>query len=281
MFVATSVVFQWKPTPSSSSSSSIDALNRSPAAAAGQKRSRRSDEEEHQDDNDNEDACNIRKDSGISLEDERHEKKKQRQQQLQQQQPHIQPIRKKQRVMSAEESMLSRTLPAPMLFADQLPRNMIHPLDRHHLPPPRLAFTSPTRHSVTLPAISSITSSVIFPPPPPPSVRTKAPPSATTSRRSNSSPCAIRPSPPKPAPRAPPQFVCDKVTDTGKVCGQTFRRSYDLSRHQTIHLKNRPYCHCQQCGKKFTRMDALRRHERVQGHGNPGRQEQPQSRARK
>ncbi|KAI7856166.1 hypothetical protein BDC45DRAFT_504485, partial [Circinella umbellata] len=65
-------------------------------------------------------------------------------------------------------------------------------------------------------------------------------------------------------------FVCEKmVDDIGRMCGQTFRRSYDLSRHQAIHLRNRPYCYCAQCGKKFTRMDALRRHERVQGHSPP------------
>jgi hypothetical protein len=63
------------------------------------------------------------------------------------------------------------------------------------------------------------------------------------------------------------QFVCDHVdTSTGKVCSQAFRRSYDLSRHQMIHLKNRPFCYCHTCGKKFTRLDALRRHERIQGH---------------
>ncbi|SAM08817.1 hypothetical protein [Absidia glauca] len=64
-------------------------------------------------------------------------------------------------------------------------------------------------------------------------------------------------------------FVCDHMTARGHICGQTFRRSYDLSRHQTIHLKNRPFCTCQQCGKKFTRTDALQRHQRVQGHHHP------------
>ncbi|KAI7900331.1 uncharacterized protein BX663DRAFT_518293 [Cokeromyces recurvatus] len=74
-------------------------------------------------------------------------------------------------------------------------------------------------------------------------------------------------------------YQCDHIAESGKVCGQTFRRSYDLSRHQTIHLKNRPFCYCDKCGKKFTRMDALRRHERVQGHYSSSAQHQKQHRS--
>lgn len=62
------------------------------------------------------------------------------------------------------------------------------------------------------------------------------------------------------------QFICEHIDSTGKTCCQAFRRSYDLSRHQSIHMKNRPLCYCRACGKKFTRLDALRRHERIQGH---------------
>ncbi|KAI8333767.1 hypothetical protein BD560DRAFT_414892 [Blakeslea trispora] len=62
-------------------------------------------------------------------------------------------------------------------------------------------------------------------------------------------------------------YVCYHIdSGTGKMCCQAFRRSYDLSRHQSIHLKNRPFCRCHTCGKKFTRLDALRRHQRIQGH---------------
>ncbi|ORZ15754.1 hypothetical protein BCR42DRAFT_438008 [Absidia repens] len=68
------------------------------------------------------------------------------------------------------------------------------------------------------------------------------------------------------SPSTSPIYFCKKVTESGNICGQTFQRPYDLSRHQTIHLKNRPFVYCQQCGKRFTRVDALRRHERVQGH---------------
>ncbi|KAI8066902.1 hypothetical protein BC940DRAFT_367930 [Gongronella butleri] len=61
-------------------------------------------------------------------------------------------------------------------------------------------------------------------------------------------------------------YTCVHPKKDGGVCGQTFQRPYDLTRHQTMHMKNRPYVYCQVCTKRFTRLDALRRHERVQGH---------------
>ena len=63
-------------------------------------------------------------------------------------------------------------------------------------------------------------------------------------------------------------FLCRQIMDTKSksLCSRAFRRSYDLSRHQKVHLKNRPLYSCQFCHKKFTRLDALKRHERVQGH---------------
>lgn len=110
----------------------------------------------------------------------------------------------------------------------------------------------------TLPALSSIT---CLPP-------------LLTSQQQHLPP--IQQQPLQPARNNTNVFLCEQVTQ-GKRCGQTFRRSYDLSRHQTIHLVNRPFCYCQQCGKKFTRMDALRRHERVQGHVGSKNQQQKRS----
>ncbi|ORE04247.1 hypothetical protein BCV72DRAFT_307524 [Rhizopus microsporus var. microsporus] len=68
----------------------------------------------------------------------------------------------------------------------------------------------------------------------------------------------------------PSPFVCKHIIDpvTGTICHQSFRRSYDLSRHQMIHLKYRPLFHCTHCDRKFTRLDALRRHERIQKHSS-------------
>ncbi|SAM05548.1 hypothetical protein [Absidia glauca] len=67
-------------------------------------------------------------------------------------------------------------------------------------------------------------------------------------------------------PSPPSVYLCNHLVGDGNMCGQTFQRPYDLARHQSIHLKNRPFVYCQQCNKRFTRVDALRRHERVQGH---------------
>ncbi|KAI9019383.1 hypothetical protein CLU79DRAFT_758574 [Phycomyces nitens] len=220
-----------------------------------------------------------RKDSGISLDE---------------------PIRKKQRLVSTPSRKL------PELSSPLIPHHsnsfiehkspMIHPLDirRTSLSPPSpplhtcMRGTSPgPSPAIVLPAISFITSvsepldlqlapihhSRSHDPTLSPARYPLSPPTSV------SSPVSFAPLLPANAERPAVQttnislgqFVCDRVIDlaTGRTCNQAFRRSYDLTRHQTTHLQDRPYRHCEQCGKKFTRLDALRRHERVQGHHPP------------
>lgn len=192
-------------------------------------------------------TTDCRKDSGISMDE---------------------PLRKKQRIMSADHP---RKLPNPSLRNGHLPHfdptttTLLHPLEIRRpstAPLPSPPPISPFRGGPTLPAISSITSTMTLLDP-------QLAPIQNNNKRSRSSVSSTQHSHNIQQQNA--VFVCEHETN-GKVCGQTFRRSYDLSRHQTIHLENRPFCYCEKCGRRFTRMDALRRHERVQGHASASKQ---------
>lgn len=250
-------------------------------------------------------SCSIRKDSGISL-DEPIDDKKQQSMPIDQMRTRKLPdlyYSPPPPLLQQQQHRPSVFEPAPQPFIHPLDfrRSSTAPPS----PPPFASFPAPVA-PIKLPAISSITSTTdshdsaqlapIFP-----FTAEKGTPSPPHRPRSSSSQTIAPPPPPSsPLPgltaaaallaprttattttkhhaartrqsgnsRAPGQFLCEHIVDpaTKRICGQTFRRSYDLSRHQSIHLKNRPFCYCAQCGKKFTRMDALRRHERVQGH---------------
>ncbi|KAI8995836.1 hypothetical protein BC832DRAFT_525891, partial [Gaertneriomyces semiglobifer] len=47
-----------------------------------------------------------------------------------------------------------------------------------------------------------------------------------------------------------------------ELCPSAFGRRHDLKRHVRIHLGIRPY-ECGTCGRSFTRVDALNRHNVV------------------
>ncbi|KAG2227952.1 hypothetical protein INT45_011976, partial [Circinella minor] len=158
--------------------------------------------------------------------------------------------------------------PYPKLPAiTSITHNMTPMMDQQQLlrSPPQTPSTPslsyPFSASSPLPSRSTVTSL-------PPVVRHHSLPYKPHHQQEHTTINGRRPSAIKSSSKTPGQFLCEHVVDptSQKICGQTFRRSYDLSRHQSIHMKNRPFCYCNHCGKKFTRMDALRRHERVQGH---------------
>ncbi|KAL2269523.1 hypothetical protein VTJ83DRAFT_1707 [Remersonia thermophila] len=66
-------------------------------------------------------------------------------------------------------------------------------------------------------------------------------------------------------PPTPPAERPFKCTESG--CMQAFNRNHDLKRHQRIHLAVKPFG-CEDCEKRFSRKDALKRHRLVKGCGS-------------
>ncbi|KAI8970836.1 hypothetical protein BDB01DRAFT_855135 [Pilobolus umbonatus] len=165
------------------------------------------------------------------------------------------PIKKKQRIMSSDHP---RTLPIPLLIHNDT--SHFHPLKKPSTAPSSPSISPFPRLNISLPTLSSITSS-IHPTDPPHLAPIYSNTQEKTLQHNKRGRYSTKSS-------TNTTYLCEHILSNGRTCGQTFRRSYDLSRHQTIHLENRPFCYCHKCGKKFTRMDALRRHEKAQRHSS-------------
>ena len=63
-----------------------------------------------------------------------------------------------------------------------------------------------------------------------------------------------------------------------EVCQKSFKRPYDLKRHQVVHNSDRPF-ECEHCKKTFKLIKHLTRHQKV--HENPPKEEKKKPEKRK